>query len=65
MVVATAGFLISSTLFLAQGGFGGGHGRFDFALSLLVCRGFLSLNDYPNQSGQSATIFHWFCCHSC
>jgi hypothetical protein len=33
--VAAAGFVISSTLFVLQGGFGGGHGRFDYALGLL------------------------------
>jgi hypothetical protein len=31
-----AGFLLASALFLSQGGFGGGQGRFDFILYLLA-----------------------------
>lgn len=34
LVLATAG-AVSTTLYLAQGGFGGGHGRFDLPIFLL------------------------------
>jgi len=34
--VVLAMFLLASSLFFAQGGFAGGHGRFDFILELLA-----------------------------
>ena len=34
--VVLAIFLVASWMFFAQGGFGGGHGRFDMALGLLA-----------------------------
>ena len=34
--VVLAMFLLASSLFFAQGGFAGGHGRFDFVLGLLA-----------------------------
>jgi hypothetical protein len=40
-LVPTVAAVVAATLFLLQGGFGGGHGRFDRAIGLLGLPGIL------------------------